>query len=309
MLKHRQKWWMLDSVGAGALLCHADGEGGDEGAGGGAGEGGADQGAAKGSTLGDRLKGAAGDGAGDDKGVADKVAHQPGTFDMASLPEDLRGETSDKALEKVYGKLQAYQEKDTARGKVPERAEDYALKLEGDAAKVFPNVENDPVVGVARKYALQRGMGNAEFQDMFGGLLSAMAKEGVIDQPLDLDAEVEKLGEKGAELYQNAEGYLGRMKTKLADMDPTGKAEMTDIIGELELGLGTANGVKLVNWIAGLQRETGVGNPNDMQAGEKWTPETIREARRDPRYATTSPEHNADFRARVDEAAKKVYPG
>ena len=302
----RRKWWMLESVGTQALLCFADGgegDGGDDKGGGGSDDKGG------GATLREKLLG--GEGEGDDKGGAalDKVEHKPGTFDQAQLPEQYRGETSDDALAKVYGKLKEYDAGHQERGKVPERSEEYPWKLEGDAAKFFPNPENDLVVGAARKLALKQGWGADQFQNEMGSLLATLTEEGVIDEPINDDAEVEKLGAQGKQLFIEADGYIGRLEAKLSDLKGDEATHMGDIVGELKLQLGTATGVRLVNWIAGLNKETGIGKPGEGVLQGQVTPDKIREWRKDPRYSTTSSGHDPDYRKRVDDQAKAHYGG
>lgn len=303
-----RKWYMRDTA-INPWLCHADdGTGDDKGGGGGGGDddkGGADDkdGNTKGS-LADRFKPKEGD----DKGAPlDKTpAPAPGAFDMAQLPEAYRGKNADEALGKVFGKLKEYETQAEARGKAPPRAEDYPLKL-SEKAQPFFDVENDPVIARARQFALKKGMGTGEFQTTFGPLLEDLAESGLIEAPVDFDKEAEKLGENGAKLFSEAEGYVGRLKAKLSDMSGADKAELENVIGELELHLDTAAGVQLINYMAKLGKETGTGVPGDVQVSGEITADKIREMRKDRKYRTTNKEYDPAYRARVDALAQQLF--
>ena len=236
----RLKWFMQADTAINPFLCCAEGDGGEGDAGSGGGEG-------EGEGQGD---GAAGTGDGDDKGAGGKGADdslgarfkqkqadddkkkssvdkvdppKEGQFDLAQVPEAYRGKDADETLGKVFGKLKEYETAAEARGKAPERAEDYPLKLDDKTAKFF-NVESDPAIAEARKWALGKGMGTNEFQETFGGLLKHLADNGMVEEPIDIDAEVEKLGEDGPKLYGDAEGYIARQEAKLRDLSGDAKS-------------------------------------------------------------------------------------
>ncbi|MGB3626022.1 MAG: hypothetical protein WA989_09340 [Henriciella sp.] len=318
MSPRHMKWFMRGETALNPFLCHADDGSGDDDKGGGGGGaddkgggaddkgGGADD-KAKGS-LGDRLKGQQQQ---DDKGKnpLDKVdPPKDGAFDLAQIPEAYRGKDADETLGKMFGKLKEYETAAEARGKAPERAEDYPLKLSETAAKFF-NPETDPVIAAVRKIALKQGMGSNEFQSTFGPVMEGLVESGLIDEPLDLDKEVEKLGEDGPKLYSQAEGYIQRQETKLKDLAGNAKADMEDVIGEMKLQLETASGIKYLNYVAGLKAEQGPGVPGDPLFSGEITRDKIRKMRQDPRFDTTSREHDPDYRKRVDELARQVMGG
>lgn len=310
-----RKWYMQHAA-INPFLCHADGAGGEgEGEGGGGADpaaksgengepgGGEDDKGGKGS-LGDHFKSK-------DKGSASNPLDntpppKDGGFDMAQLPEAYRGESADEALGKVFGKLKEYESQAEARGKAPARAEDYPLKLNENASKYF-DVENDPVIAHARKFALKQGMGTGEFQNSYGPLLESLAESGLIEQPVDPEAEAAKLGDDGPKLFSQAEGYVGRLKAKLTDLDGAEKAELGDVVGELELALETAQGVRLINYMAKLGKEEGPGVPGDVQVSGQITAEKIREMRKDPRADTRSQKYDPAFRKRLDDMAKALH--
>jgi hypothetical protein len=312
MFRKNYKWYLMAETAVSPLLCFAEGDGGGEGGGPGEGGEGAGGGEGGGDSLGERMKKAGGEGGeggsgeGGEGGNKETPPPKDGKFDMALLPENLRADSADEALPKLWEKLREYDDANVAKGKVPERAEDYQLKLEGKTAEAFPNIENDPAVGVLRKWALKQGMGASEFQNGMSELLKDLADADIIDAPLDLDKEVEALGEDGPKLYKQAEQYMDLMKTKLVGLKGEEADQMKDVVAELDLHLMTASGVKVLNWISTLTKETGTGAPGEGLGSGAPTKESVRERRRDPRNSSTSPKYDPEFRRRTDEMAKQV---
>lgn len=278
-----------------------------------AGDGGGDDGAAAAAAA----AAAAGDGGGDkggkpslaqhikdkSEGGGDKGGLPPkpdGAFDLALLPEDMRGATPDETLGKLFPKFKEFSDKEAARGAVPTRQEDYPIELDADTAKLFPDLANDPAMEIARKWALENKMPANEFKGTIGGLLTALAKGGVMGDAIDPDAEMTALGggEKAEGRVTAAENFITRLET-------TDKAPAS-VINEAKLMMATASGVEMLEWIQARSGEQGIDPPGDGGRKGALTAADIKDMRKDERYRTDSDKYDPAFRKRTDDLAKTL---
>lgn len=259
--------------------------------------GGNDDAGGKPETMLDKARAAAADA--DAKGSpADKVAAPAdGGFDMAQLPEHLRGESPDDALGKVF---KAYQGLRDSGVKPPEKSDDYSFDIGAEAKPYFPDLDNDPMLKAFRKTAHEAGLGQEQFQKIVNGVTEAMAKDGVLEKPIDANAEAAKLG--------GEQQAFARINTvdKWLDLQKTNQVLTEGEHLQLSLMMAEADGVTALEKIMKNSGQQGPGTGGDQGHDQGYTMDDYRRDMKDERYDTHSPKYDPDFRARVDRLGKQA---
>lgn len=317
--KQKARLGLLDGVAMAmpwmTLVCFNDK--GDDPAGGGsdpAGGGGADPAGGASDPAGGgapaRGRPTAGDiakAAGGDPGGGDPPAEFNGTFDLALLPENLRGKTPEETLHKLFPVYKGFRDSQAKAGSVPDKPDAYGVPTLSDEAKAFfPDLDQDPVFAIVRNMSHKHGITAEKFGPLWGDVLEGLGKSGLIQPIIDPAEEAKKLGggAEAARQSQLANSFIDRQKA-LAQQKSENALDK-ELIDELDMIAGTANGIKLINWFQKRIGEKGVTLDDPAPESGTWTPEKIREAMRDPRYMTDSPQHDPAFRARVDEANRNL---
>lgn len=310
------RYRMMNQTGLFSLLCSAS-DGSDDGGGGG-GSGGAD-GADGGSDGGDdgatggrksiaaHAREAAGggkdggsdggDGGGDGGGDAPKF----GDFDTSVLPSNLRGETAEETLAKIFPAWKGLRDSMAQQSKAPANATDYEpIELSENAKGLMGDLSQDPAMQIAAKVAHASGLSQEQYQQVVGGMIEAFGDAGMI-VPLATPAEeIEKLGgdEQALKLGTQAETFIETLARAQGAPDGLKK--------ELTMLSMTAEGVKTLNWIEnqlGEKTTTITDNPG----GGATTKEDVLKMMQDDRYDTESPKYDKKFRAQVDQLGAQLF--
>lgn len=298
------------------LVCFNDkGEGGDPGGGGGdpagggaadpggggdpaGGEGGARRGRASAADI---AKAAGGDAGGDPPAAFN------GSFDLALVPDNLRGASAEETLHKLFPSWKGLRDAQASAGAVPEKPDAYAVpELSDEAKKYFPDLEKDEVFQIVRRVSHKHGITDKRFGPLWGELLEDLGKSGLIQPVVDPAEEAKKLGggQEAARQSQLANSFVERQKSMLAQNSPG--ALDKELIDELDMIAGTANGIRLINWFQSKMGEKGVTIDDPADTGAAWTPEKVKAAMRDERYFTDSPKYDPAYRKRVDDANRAL---
>ncbi len=207
--------------------------------------------------------------------------------------------TSYGALEKKLGTTRADVRKEVEAEAEAERAknrpatpEDYRIALpEGTlpGGVTFEADDGNPMLEFWRGFAYEHGLTD----EMFNKGVAAYAKALTADLP-DNAAELEKLGEKGAERADTAHKFLKGNLT----------AENFEALDGL---VDTAAGVEAVEQLMKLAKGPNIGRNNENETGETdgLTIEKLREMVRDVRYWQLK---DPVFVRQVDDGFKKLYP-
>jgi hypothetical protein len=186
-------------------LFNADGGagagGGGQSDGAGAGGGGQDDGAGSGGLAGHAQKilqqdggdngegNKGGDGGGDGNGGQGQQTPDGQPYYPEGLPENLRGANDRETIEKLAKEIMG-------RPQPPAKPEDYKIELPEELAKKVGDLENDEVLKLWRGVAHELGLTQQQFQDAFVKLHQKMSEAGLLEEPVDYQAEIEKLAPK-----------------------------------------------------------------------------------------------------------------
>lgn len=269
----------------------------------GGGDGGEDDGGSRGGSG--LLKAArdGGEGDGDKSGLDKTPAPKDGEFDLALLPEQFRDDDPAKALEKVFGAWKGMRDKLAKGGEVPEKPDGYEVKIPSGKEKFFPDAEKDAGMKVFREAAHAAGLSQEGFDKLTQSLVDGMAREKMLVEPMDFEAERNKLDpdpEKALQRVQAADAWISALA---AGTDGAGNPKLSpEMKMEAEMLLESAGGVELVEYFMGMKTSgPSLGNeePGGGYSAEDWERD-----RRDDRYGKDD-----KFTRRVDEMGKQLFNG
>ncbi len=225
------------------------------------------------------------------------------SFDLANLPENLRGATAIETLTKVSAEVKKLTEAAAAMPKPPDNAKDYALSLSDDATPFFGDLSADPAIEMVRGVALKAGLTTEQFQSVIGGALDQFVASGLIEKPIDPKAEWESLGSpvEQARITGPVLAFVDKLEAGLKT-DPS----LKPLLEEAKIVSSTAAGTKLLSYLLASKRE-GTNVPNTGDGDTVWTRDKLQQARRDPRYDTQSDQYDPVFRKRVDDARRAMF--
>lgn len=136
--------------------------------------------------------------------VAPVAPSAPSAYVPDGLPDDFKGATDQETIDKLW---KAHAE----RPKPPEAPDAYKLDLESPELKgvIAPD---DRVADAYRKIALEEGLTQQQFAGTITKLATYMKAEGLIAEPMDIDAEFAALsdgrGDKAAQIQAGKQATL-----------------------------------------------------------------------------------------------------
>jgi hypothetical protein len=116
-----------------------------------------------------------------------------------NLPDtlaDLKGDNDRETIDKLTARLQ---EQQTA---APESPDKYELALPEAFTSKFGDLSDDEVLPIWREIAHKQGLSNDQFNGAIAELYQQMSEKGILDDPIDIDAEFAKLAPKTADPVQ-----------------------------------------------------------------------------------------------------------
>lgn len=282
------------------------GGGGGSGGSGGGGAGGAGGGGGSGTGP---LAGLTGDGQESQADLDQWKPEKDTDFDLRILPKEMRDKDPHKVIGHLHKAYKGYRDRDAAAEKAPEKAEDLKFEPDPKLKEHFPDVENDGAFKVLRTALHAEGMGPKKFQAVAAKVLQGMVDDGVIQKPMTLEGEAQKLGgtEKARERTLAAKTFV---ETAVANkvFDEGGKhAGRTERLAGALQGMWThAEGVEFLEILQSNRQETGLGGGGGGSAGGV-TKEQIQERMRDPKYRTDSPSFDRTFRQETDRLNRAFH--
>lgn len=163
--------------------------------------------------------GGAGDPPPDDGQAAPGEVYRP-----EGLAEHLLGTTDQETIDRMAAALNGYRKRDGERG-VPEAVEQYAAFGEDVPEALAPHISalsKDTAFQQVSKAALERGIPVGDFQAMTVALYSVAQEMGVLEPPLDADAEKAALTPENAKHLspqEQATARNQRMESNFAFID------------------------------------------------------------------------------------------
>ena len=170
------------------------------------------------------------------------------------LPDTFKGASEKEIIDKLW-KAQA------EAPKPPAAATDYKLELPKDLAGVI--AADDKVLPMFNAAAHKFGLTQAQYNGVIGEFYGAMNKAGMIEKPLDTNAEFAALGAGAGDTAAQIQKGIQRIvdvKTQLeglATRQQLSKAEVGDLLANLT----SRNSVTAVERLLGmLPKEHGIAN-------------------------------------------------
>ncbi len=225
------------------------------------------------------------------------------------LPDHLVGANEQETIDKL---AKAYENarKSIAEG-VPKTPDEYQLKLDDDAAKLFgPDLAADPVMTALRAKAHEAGLKGSQFNAFMAGAIGELAKMGVVAPPVDAKADLEAVRAQLKDLGQDTSDAAITMEIQkhAAWVDVFGKQNnlKPETIDAMKAFVDIPAGLPVLR---AIQQALGA-SPIAMggnQAPTTWTKDKLREAQADPRLNPSSPKYDRQFVEDVDRAYRQVY--
>lgn len=303
MRKFFLRTFNLDGGGAGAGGSPGAGGsgGGSPAAGGqGGGEGGGGSPAAGGSSLAEQIAQRAGqqpDGQPGQQSVSGTAYYPDG------MPDSFRGMSDKETIDKLYADY-------SGRPKAPAADKDYKFAPSDDFAKSYGDLKDDPALPVFRKIAHKYQLPQEAFNGMIQDVYQEFEKAGLIEGPLDAEAEVTKLaGDKGAarDRYVKAHQRISAVEQFVRGLQTKGEITKADavILGSMASSADAVVAfekiMRLIPGEHGLQSGgSGAGS------GYSWSQADADMA--DERYSSNSPKYDPRWRASVDEKMRGLAP-
>jgi hypothetical protein len=111
------------------------------------------------------------------------------------LPETFagfKGQTDRETIDKLTGELKG-------QPRAPEKPDDYKLALPEEFTKRFGDLSKDEVLPIWRQVAHKNGLTDQQFNGAISELYGEMLTKGLIEEPIDVGAELEKLAPKSGD--------------------------------------------------------------------------------------------------------------
>lgn len=225
----------------------------------------------------------------------------------ATLPTHLAGTTPEETVNKLLGAYLPAREQLSAIPKAPEKADAYALTLEGALAGYSQTLPNDPIMPDIRKLALDAGLSQDQFQKFTAGVINVMHDKGAF-APLPTDEKIAE-GLIDANLTGIARGEAVTGATKRltdarawVDALKNGQSDFSDHErAELAMMVNSPGGIQLVERMMKLAGQQTV-NPGGAGAAEANAMAEYEKRLADPRNAT-DPAYAAETR----ELSKRLF--
>lgn len=293
-----------DLAGAAAAAAGDGGAGGDKGA-----ASGGDKGSAAGGSSGGNDGKAAGADAGDKASAG--AAYRP-----AGLPDHLYGAKNEETIDKLFTAVDGFRKIEGERGAVPKDPAGYGFQPSEKLKPFAQNFDKDPLFGKTREIALGAGITDKQFQNFVAPLLEHMIDGGMVDKPVDANAQLLTLAPAGTYANDKDKGAAAakRVNDNIAWADGA-KAQKTfgdqsDAIADF-LAAGAASDPRahhLVEWL----KAQGEGNGPNLGAGGGAAAGSFSEAgytallTEGNKLTAGSPEYKA-WQGRKTEYAKKLW--
>ena len=223
---------------------------------------------------------------------------------QAYLPEgigdDFKGTNDRETIDKLFNFVKGQE-------KAPAKAEDYAFTPDEKFAKQFGDLKDDPALAVFRNVALEAGLNNTQFNNVIGKFYAQLSEKGLIEPPIDGQAELDKLAPKGADQITGRRDAAVRANAVVTWLNGlANKGALAKNESEMLMALGArAEGIVALEKVMKMTGEHGVQLGGQQMGGH--SRESLQQEMNDPRYDSLSDKYDPKFRERVDKAWAQTF--
>lgn len=262
-----------------------------------------------GAGAGDGSPGAAGDGQASGGGDPN---NPPATYRPDGLPDHFYGANDRETIDKLYGAVRGYRDADATRGTVPETPDKYTFTASDELKPFVPGIEGDPLWKGIREDAHKLGLTDKVFDGFMGSVLNRMVSEGLVEKPVDYEAELASLVPEAAKALapdQQKQEVSRRIGDAIGFAKGLANQGLPQRAVDALLTLGdTAGGIELMEFLKKGNRDPNPALPGGNNGGGHGdTPESLAALQRDPRADSRSPKYDPAFARDVHERYKKLY--
>lgn len=233
-----------------------------------------------------------------------------GPFRPEGLPDHLFGENDRATIERLWGSVKGFRELEATRGAVPKDPTGYVFEPSEELKPFVGELDSDPLWNGIRADAHQLGVTDKVFGGLMNKILTRMVSEGLVEKPVDFQAELTALVPEAAaalpadQQKQEVQRRIGAALGYAKGLTNHGldQASVDALIAVAD----TAAGVKLIEWIQGQNRDPrpALGGSG---GGSGETADSLRQAMADPRADRNSTSFDPTYAAAVAERYKKFY--
>ena len=191
--------------------------------------------------------------------------------------------------------------------RAPAKADDYKLALSEDLTKRYSDLDNDPVLSIWRDVAFKNGLTDQQFNGAISQLYGELIQKGLIEPPLDTNAEIEKLmPSRGTPIEREAEAMrrINGVHNQLTGLVQSGTLSRKEA-NMVQALAATADGVMTLEKLFTRMGEHGLqsgGRPSGVLSKDE-----LEAQMRDERYDSRSSKYDKKFRARVDADWRRLH--
>lgn len=285
--------------GAGGGQAGAGGNGGANGGGNGSGasDGGGSGGAAAGASEGGQPGGGGGG---------------PSPYRPSGLPEHYAGANDKETIDKLFGAVNGFRQKQGDAGAVPQNAEGYSFDASDTLKPYVAGFDKDPVYKAVRDIAHKAGITDKQFKSFMPGVLEHFVSSELVAAPVDPKAMLRGLAPASLASASDAEKETAgakRVQDAVAWIDgaKSGNTMPEDVAEFFAAGAASdPRAIAAIDWLRGARTETKPAL--DGGGGGGGTSDADLEARlNDPRNIPGKPEYSAAFAQETDELYRKRY--
>lgn len=306
-MKIGQDWWdgifrNLDAGGGGAAggAAGADGAGSPPAGGEGGDKGAAAGGDGKPANLAALARQEAGGAPPPGDGKAQE-GEKPKSYFPEGLNPEWQGASERETLDRIAKEL-------SSRPKAPDKPEGYDPKFKEDFTKRYGDLKGDPVFEKLKPVFHKLGLANEAVADIVETTHAALAEAGLVDDPVHLGKELEKLMPASGDPMHRKSQAAARVNAAADWVDGLAArgALSKDQAAKLSGLTMDALGVETLEVLMKMGREHGL-QPGGEGARGGDTKDTVLKLMQDPRYDLRGPKGDAKFVAEVDARWRKLH--
>lgn len=232
---------------------------------------------------------------------------KPGTlYTPEGLAESFRGKTDQETIDKLLAEV-------SSRGQVPAAAKDYTFTPSEKFKAARGDLKDDPFIPIWQQIAYEEKLTSTQYSNVIQKIYEGMENAGMLEKPMDWDAELSKLAPKDAdprdrEIKAAARVYaLSGLIKGLETRKEITKAEAV-LLSSIYASASSVVAFEKLFEAVKRGSEHGVQPGGAGGAGGAYTWDEADRDMRDERYSTTSPKHDPRFRADADRKMANLAP-
>lgn len=239
--------------------------------------------------------------AGEGKASTGTDGDKPKSYFPQGLRPEWQGATERETLDNIAKEL-------GSRPKAPEKPEGYELKFSDDFSKRYGDLKDDPVLAKLKPVFHKLGLPNEAVSDIIQTTHAALAEAGLVDDPVHLGKELEKLMPASGDPQHRKSAAAARVNAAADWVEGlSARGTLTkDQAAKLSGLVMDATGVETLEVLMKMGREHGL-QPGGEGARGGDTKDTLLELMKDPRYDMRGPRGDPKFVADVDARWRKLH--